>query len=264
MQAVVSNFFVSDSKIVIKNSADFADGSVMGAYIHLDRNWGQDDRGVPEHTHSFGKNVYTRVAYAALAPLALYSVFQEAVIGTASALAAIATLGLIHKVNASAIAHLSYSFRYLQLAHLSILRFFDPSIPLQGGSYFAIPTPSAAIEASALKQSRSDNFFVRHVTSRLTYALLAVSMIVTRVVEAVLVIPAVVLSIFFFGEVKSVNNFALNALSAPKILLDVFFCAINMINPGVVILRNAFVPRFIEGGNPPRIHIFQPQGPTRG
>lgn len=77
----------------------------------------------------------------------------------------------------------------------------------------------------------SDNFLKRHVASRLTYALLAVSCLVTRAVDGIIGIPAAGLSILTGGKFESLNNLAYRTLQAPGIINDLFYCTIKFINP---------------------------------
>jgi hypothetical protein len=77
----------------------------------------------------------------------------------------------------------------------------------------------------------SDNFLKKHVASRLTCVLLAVSCLVNRAADGVIGIGAGCLSIVTVGKYKPLNNLAFKTLQAPGIINDLFYCTIKFINP---------------------------------
>jgi hypothetical protein len=88
-----------------------------------------------------------------------------------------------------------------------------------------------SLKALARSCYKSDNFLKRHVASRLTYALLAVSCLATRVADGAIGVAAAGLSVLTGGNFESLNNLAYRTLQAPGIINDLFYCTIKFINP---------------------------------
>ncbi len=83
----------------------------------------------------------------------------------------------------------------------------------------------------AIRCYNSENLLKRHVASRLTYALLAISCLVTRIFDAIIALVAVPVSLWTNGHYQSLNNMAFRSLQAPGIITDLFFCTVKFINP---------------------------------
>jgi hypothetical protein len=77
----------------------------------------------------------------------------------------------------------------------------------------------------------SDNVFESHVLSRLSYALLAISSLVARAIDGVIGVIAAFFSLCIGGYSERLNNLAIECLTAPGVINDVFCCAIKFINP---------------------------------
>ncbi len=86
---------------------------------------------------------------------------------------------------------------------------------------------SKFLEKKARSYYKSD----RHFATRLTYALLALSSIITRVVDGIIGIIAAAFSFLTYGKVVTINNIAYRGLQAPGIVKDLFYCTIKIINP---------------------------------
>ncbi len=100
-----------------------------------------------------------------------------------------------------------------------------------GGNGFITHFVTDALKNIARDCYRSENLLIQHVASRLTYAVLAISSLVTRAVDGVIGIPAAGLAILTFGKIESLNNLAYRSLQTPGIVEDLFYCTIKIINP---------------------------------
>ena len=89
------------------------------------------------------------------------------------------------------------------------------------------------LENLALTCSKSNDFWKRHVASRLIYAVLPLSCLVTRVWNGVIGALAIVPSILTFGTCKSLNCWTEEGLKAPAIISDIFFCTVRFLDPQV-------------------------------
>lgn len=77
----------------------------------------------------------------------------------------------------------------------------------------------------------SENILIKHVISRLTYAAMAISMTISRIVDGAIGLLTVPLSILTLGKIKSINHTALEALHFTGIIQDLLYCTMKFINP---------------------------------
>lgn len=90
----------------------------------------------------------------------------------------------------------------------------------------------ATLTLKGHKLHESKNFLARHVASRLTFGLLAISCVVTRVAELALACLALPFSILLLGKAKGLNQITFRGLQVTGILNDLLFCVLKIINPG--------------------------------
>ena len=69
------------------------------------------------------------------------------------------------------------------------------------------------------------------ISTRLIYLLYGVSSVVTRIIDAIISIPATILSFASLGKFVVLNDLSYRTLHSPLIVADIFFCAIKFINP---------------------------------
>lgn len=83
----------------------------------------------------------------------------------------------------------------------------------------------------AKKFSESENCFVKYVVSRLTYALMGICCIITRLVDLIFGLIAGLASILTLGKIDFINRVAYEGLMAPALIFDLYFCLLKTINP---------------------------------
>lgn len=125
----------------------------------------------------------------------------------------------------------SYVDRRLISAAQSLgFHYQEPKISAKGDG-FVSDLVIEPLKGVARRCYKSENFLKRHVASRLTYILLAISCVVTRAVDGVIALPAAVLSILTVGKIQSLNNLAYRTLQATGIISDLAYCIIKIVNP---------------------------------
>lgn len=217
---------------------------VAPAFDKLNNNWiySQD---------SLKKHVGTRAAYLTLAPTSFITTTVDTVVGIGAGIGSVLTLGLCEQLDEFAFHQLHLSNNILTRPYEALLRTVNPkaaiydgilsrtragkllkqpSIKLQGKGFVTDPV-FKKLSAFAKKCASSEDCLKQHVVSRLTYALLAISLLVTRAVDGILAIPAVAASFLTLGTYESVNNLAFRTLQATGIVHDLFHCTIKVINP---------------------------------
>jgi hypothetical protein len=188
-------------------------------------------------TESFIKaNILSRSLHLILTPISFITNSIDVIIGFGAGIGAICTLGKHEPTFTVAVTHLDNAKNLALGPYKNILRTINPNIifsknPDVYGEGFLSDFIIATLSPIAADFSDSDNFLKRHVASRLTYALLAIACLVTRVVDGIISIPAAALSILTIGQFASINSLAYRTLQAPAIISDLFYYLISFINP---------------------------------
>lgn len=226
--------------------------STKPAEHYVDSNWVESDK-----TTFLKKHVLARGAHLLLAPASFITSAVDTIIGLGAGIGAICTLGKHQPTIKAAFNHLSSSNKLVVRPYVNILQTINPKAKFSGdlanqpyvvrylaqctdykppmisgdGDGFISDIVINSLKNVARACYNSDNFLKRHVASRLTYALLAVSCLVTRAIDGIIGIPAAGLSILTGGKFESLNNLAYRTLQAPGIINDLFYCTIKFINP---------------------------------
>lgn len=180
--------------------------------------------------------IFTRGAHLLLIPPSFIISAIDIVIGLGAGIGAVCTLGKHRRTFIIARDHLSMSNNLFLAPYWLFLFTLNPKaaklamITREDDSFLSdsVITPLKKIARTCYN---SDNFLKRHVSSRLTYALLAISCLVTRVADGVIAIPTAGLSILTGGKFVPLNNLAFRTLQAPSLIDDLFYCTIKFINP---------------------------------
>lgn len=195
------------------------------------------------------KHILARGAHILLTPVSFITSAVDTIIGLGAGIGAICTLGTHKQTFNVACYHLSSSKELFVLPYVNFVQTINPEARFSeayivrylglakkamisgDGVGFLSDFVINPLKNIARSCYNSDNFLTRHVASRLTYALLAVSCLVTRAVDGIIGIPAAALSILTVGKFESLNNLAYRTLQAPGIIGDLFYCTIKFINP---------------------------------
>ena len=196
-------------------------------FLHVKSDW------VNSHLAKvYEKQIFARVAFLAIAPLSFVTNATDTMIGVVSGVGSIITCGAHKATNVFASQHLHYSKRLLVTPYVCLLRAINPTVSHEEEK----EGPAASFVIKLLKNiakdcRESDYLLERHVASRLTYALLAISAVVARAADGVIGVIAAFFSFFTVGYFEWLNNSAIEGLTATGIINDLFCCAIKFINP---------------------------------
>ncbi len=165
--------------------------------------------------------------------------FKTAV-GVVASAVSVCTLGLIERVNSFADTAY-FSDDLVTIPFKAVGRVINPDYAGNSDDIgiftktFAVPFLRGANRAGY-----SENFFVRHVVSRMAYGLFGAAAVATRVADFALgCILAAVSIIPLFARVETINTLALVHLASTAVIGDVCRAVRGVINPGqfVVVLR---------------------------
>jgi hypothetical protein len=198
---------------------------------HIDRQW------VASPEASFvQKHVLARGAHLLLAPASLITTAIDTIVGMGAGV----TLALYQnkKTLDFIVQQTNESSRLLFLPYQNFLQAINPEAEFTKNikeKYGPISAPAITTLTSFAKEcSKSENFFQRHVASRLTYALAALASLVTKVVEGIISIPIVAASIVTLGNFTFINDLAYRTLIASSLITDTFVIfPILVINPRI-------------------------------
>ncbi len=153
-------------------------------------------------------------------------------VGVAMAIVSICTLGLIERVNSTARAAY-FSHELVTIPFKAVGRIINPDYAGHSDDTgiftktFALPLLHKAILASY-----SDNFFSRHIVSRIGHGLFGAAAVATRVADFALGIVLATVSIVpLFARVETINTLALVHLASTAVIGDACRAVRGVINP---------------------------------
>lgn len=163
----------------------------------------------------------------------------DTIIGAGAGIVSIATLGMWDEPVWIAFNHLTGGDTMVANAYFAALSAINPKFAIGsdkdlisvGGRGFSTQFIFKPITNLANECRRSDHFLVRQFVSRCVYLALAIACLITRLLDALISVPAVLLSFITLGKNASLNNLASRTLQSIGIISDLFYCMIGMINP---------------------------------
>lgn len=226
--------------------------SIKPTRNYIEENWVHSNQ-----TNFFKKQILARATFLVLAPSSLIIGAVDTIVGLGAAIGSLCTLGKHKPIFEAAISHLASSDKLVALPYLNILQTINPAATLMGdlsnepeeirslaesrgfvpamisadGNGFITDRAIHSLKTIAKSCYNSENFLKRHVSSRLTYVLLAISCVVTRAVDGIIGVAAAALSILSMGQFISLNNLAYRSLQTTGIISDLFYCTIKFVNP---------------------------------
>lgn len=204
--------------------------SANGAATYIDQNWV-----TLNETTFMGRHFFSRAVQLTCIPVFFTAMALDTIIGVGVGVGAVCTLGRHIPTSCFAINHLNSADYLFAGFYEHFLRAINPkaqfSDEVENTMGFFPNLPIKRLAKLALSYRSSDNFLKQHVVSRLTYTLLAVSCVVTRIADAIICIVPVTLSVLTVGKFQSLNDVAYRTLQPSGILVDLFFCTIKILNP---------------------------------
>lgn len=192
----------------------------------------------PKEASFIDKHVVSRVTNLILAPLALLAAAADVISGVPPIISSIITLGRSNtncNVAGDTSVLLSSSKKILSAPYLNLLRVINPNAKADeqtDGMVYDLLCKPLVKKGMEFYMSPKSNFLEKHVVSRLTFALYGIAALVSRAVDGILAIPAVIASVCSLGIWDDANNAAYKGLRFTGVVHSVFFSVIKIINPG--------------------------------
>jgi hypothetical protein len=191
----------------------------------IDQKWVQN-----QNATFLQKHVLARGAYLSLAAFS----FIGNALGTIAGLSIAVMAPILTKNNK--IYNLSSEWtacsgRLFSQPYACFLRTINPEAEINKSRSILSSSILQPLVVFANTNKGSSNFLKKHVASRLTYGLLAISCLVIRAVQGVISIPTTLLSILTLGKFQFINTLAHQNLIAPIIIHELFRYVPQFINP---------------------------------
>jgi hypothetical protein len=192
------------------------------------------------------KEIISRCANGIAAPLTILTCAVDIIIGLGTGIGALCTLGRNRPTYKFAKHHLASSKTILADPYINVRKILNPSfvltckheVPSENdpficarGDGFLSDYVKVYLEPKIENLKNSNSRIEKYIASRLTEAVLGVSLIVARVADGIIGIGAAFLSLLPFVNNQSLNNLAYRGLQAPGLISDLFECTIKCINP---------------------------------
>lgn len=193
-------------------------------------------------TNFIKKQILARGVNLILTPASFATGCLDTILGAIAGVRALCTAGRNISTLKISYNHLKSTQSLIARPYLNFLRAINPEAETRGCSIFGLEIQDSGeglLTNELVKKfkenigdyRRSRNYLMRHVATRLAYALMAVSCVITRLADGIIGVPAACLSIFTAGRFAPLNNIALRGLQAPGIIKDLFYCTVKVINP---------------------------------
>jgi len=186
-----------------------------------------------------------RAGYFVLMPLSIITCAIDTIIGIGFGLANIFTGGTRKGTAAHTKNFLESSIYIIAEPYQCLLQLVNPRAGFEPdcGDYFFSTNPNCEdsflteivrefLCDKAEEYRGSDNsFFKRHIASRLTYALLTISLVISRIADGVIGVVAAPFAVLTFGKFEILNNLAFQGLKTPGIISDLVLNITCTVNP---------------------------------
>lgn len=193
--------------------------------------WGES-----ESSSTCKKHVLARGVHLVLIPGSFVAGVVDTVIGVVAGIGSFLTCGSRMFAN-HAEQHLKSSAMILSRPYANLMLAINPTLSKQklrpelfddderdfSITHFVINKFSSSFRDQLVDCDDSDNFFYKHVVSRLTFVLLTVADVVARVADGIICLPVAAASILTFGCFERLNDLALGTLQAPGLIGDLYF-----------------------------------------
>lgn len=208
-------------------------------------------------SHFLKKHVAARGAHLLLVPGSFIECALLTIYGLGCGILALIPIGTNPDMSNRALKHLSYSNLLFSQCFLNFLRMINPGAKFSG--IWLPEKPSTNTETTI--SARGNGFITqlvyerlqkwakmaedcyhspknglqKHLITRFMFFTLALTLLLTRALDATISIPATLLAIFFFGKWESINNLSYRTLQATGIVRDLFYCTLKILHPGAKI-----------------------------
>jgi len=187
------------------------------------------------YTHDSLSGITQRAAFLSLVPLSTIASITDLVSGIFGVIASLSTLGRNKHLLRETNTHIKSFGNIISAPYLNLLKTINPNAPFTNPKHqptgYLAPCFISPPSKKATEFRSSDNFFHRHISSRLSYALTSIVAIISRALDGVIGTIAAPISILTLGKFQCINNAAFHGLKAPALLTDLFYLSAIFINP---------------------------------
>lgn len=195
---------------------------------HVDDHWVKSTK-----TNFMKKQIFARGANLILTPASFVTHCLDTIMGLGAGIGALCSGRSSSPLYGIYRAHFKNSRNIVSEPYVNFLRSINPTAKVLRGIEDGFLTE--AVIPSFVRHTRewvlSKNFLKRHVATRLTFALLAVSCVISRLADGIIGVSAACLSILFIGRIRSLNHIAYRGLQFTGVVDDLIYCAVRCINP---------------------------------
>jgi hypothetical protein len=194
------------------------------AIEYIDKNWGNSDK--------ISKRMGARVVNLLLVPVYAITCALDIILGLAVGLWLTCTLGTHKAAKRKMMSLLGNSEKLIAGPFMLFLKAFNLKQQFEKKpDRLAAAWLDNTIGLAAFDHTESKNLLKKHVTSRLCFALIAISHLTLSIAEGIIGIIAASFSIITLAQVECINALAYKSLHASGVILDLFAGALNIINP---------------------------------
>lgn len=178
------------------------------------------------------RNFTCRLGYLGCTVLMPITCALDLIFGAIVAVLSIVTLGSIKNLNKTAKEMTKAGGGLLGNTYASLLLTTNPAAKIsEDATGFLNAHVAKPIFKNAQSLSQKDSVIARHVFSRALFCVAAVAAVITRIIDLVIGVLAMIVSFLTLGNYKSVNNLACSGLQVGGIVGDLHKTIVHMINP---------------------------------
>lgn len=176
----------------------------------------------------------TRFVRCAVAPVFSLAWALDTLIGLGAGVASIFPLGEYRPSHKFVKEQLDASQRILVIPYFFFLKLLNPKVKDSDYTRLTKSLSDQHNNSDYLDDFlKSDQFLKRHVATRLSYSVLAVSISVVAAVQMVFAIPLAALSLLTVGKFEILNDSAEKCLLSVGVIQDLYEIARKIINPQI-------------------------------
>ncbi len=178
------------------------------------------------------QSVGSRAVYAILIPVSAAMSILDISLGIIAAIGTLLTLGLYQPLFKFAADQLETGTKLLIVVpYLNLIRFIKPEAAWSNDSKLISSKWKDWGVKIAQEFQTEENVLPRYILSRAMYAATLVGLIFTHTIELGIAIIVAPLALICLGKITPLNSIAMQALTFPRIIHEVFFLTTKAINP---------------------------------
>lgn len=195
---------------------------------HVKNNWVDSSE-----TNFLKKEIFARGAYLILTPASFVTHCLDVILGVGLGIGVLCSGRTKSPLYKTYNLHIKNSEKIISDLYVNFLRAINPTADIvrRGEDGFLSHAFIQGFVNHKEKWAESKNFLKRHVATRLKYALMAVSCVISRLADGIIGLSAGSLSLLTAGTIPILNHIAYRGLQITGIIDDLLYCTVKCINP---------------------------------